>query len=292
MARWIAVLMVLMFSALAAVPAMATDLPRVMIVGDDADHDTIPRNSRVFDRVLNAISNELLNEGFEVKDETALSSETHIQGRSRRTDAELVQIAKDLGIDVLVIFSIYPNVKKNQNSVRATARVEGRLLSVYDGSRMGNFEAEPQAYQPVDKPYARNDILEAVGRMSKILGQDVGQVLAQRLSNYVDQEGGRLQEWTLIFDGFSADEMAAVEDYLVIFSGYDSHRPKPNALNTSSHHEYLYRSSIDSAKLQSNLNKMLNKMNIKGRIYISGLEVKVVQQNGVRQRRVQKQSEW
>jgi hypothetical protein len=271
---------------------MATDLPRVMIVGDDADHDAIPRNSRVFDRVLNAISNELLSEGFDVKDETALSVETHIQGRSRRTDAELVQIGKDLGVDVLAIFSIYPNVKKNQNSVRATARVEGRLLSVYDGSRMGSFEAEPQAYQPVDKPYSRNDILEAVGRMAKILGQDVGQVLAQRLSKYVDQAGGRLQEWTLVFDGFSADEAGSVEDYLVIFSGYDSHRPKPNALNTSLHHEYLYRSSIDSAKLQRNLNKMLHKLNIQGRIYMSGLEAKVVKQKGVRQRKVQQQSEW
>jgi hypothetical protein len=58
---------------------LATDLPRVMILGEDADRDSIPRHSRVYDRVLNAMVNEMLNEGFDVKDETAMTLDTHIQ---------------------------------------------------------------------------------------------------------------------------------------------------------------------------------------------------------------------
>ncbi|NDV26352.1 hypothetical protein [Desulfovibrio sp. JC010] len=293
--------------------ALATDLPRVMIVGEDADPDTVPRNSRVFKRVLNAISNEMVNLGFDVKDETALTHMTHVQGRTRRNDAELIQIAKDAGIDVLCIFSIYPNAKTNQNSVRVTARVEGRLLSVWDGSRMGNFESEPQQYQLVPRPYSRNDVLEAVGKLSKIIGSDVGAVLADRLDQYHPEggsysdgggsgsgggggsgigSGGRLLEWTLIFDGFSDDDMLDVEDYITIFTGYDSHRPKSNALNTSSHHELWYKSSIDSAHLKRNMVRMLRKLNMKGRVYISGNEVKIVKQHRVKQRRKQSNSEW
>lgn len=284
--------------------AQASDLPRLMIVGEDADPDTIPRNNRVFKRVLNAISNEMVNRGFDVKDETALTHTTHVQGRTRRNDAELIQIAKDAGIDVLIIYSIYPNVKQNSNSVRATARIEGRLLSVWDGSRMGNFEAEPQQYQLVPSPYSRNDVLESVGKMSKIIGADVAAVLADRLEGYYPEgdgsggggggvsSAGRIKEWTLIFDGFTDDDMLDVEDYLTIFTGYDSHRPKSNALNTSSHHEIWYNTSIDSAHLKRNVVKMLRKMNMKGRVYISGQDVKIVKQHRVKQRRKQSNSDW
>jgi len=271
---------------------LAADLPRVMIMGEDWDHDSIPRHSRVYDRVLNAMSNQLLNEGFDVKDETAMTLDTHVQGRQRRTDAELISVAKDAGVDVAVIFSIYPNVKKKYGSAKATARVMGRMLDVYSGSRMGNFELEPQQYQPLQTPYSRNDVIEGVGKIAKVIGQDVGAEIAQRLSGYVDQPGGQLIEWSLIFDGFTADDMMNMEEYLVIFSGYDSHRPKKNALNTSTHHEYLYKSSINSAKLKTNFNKALKKMNMQGRVYTSGNEVKVVKSAKVRQRRVKEQSEW
>jgi hypothetical protein len=273
-------------------PALATNLPRILIAGEDSDSDTIPRDSRVFKRVLNAISNTLVDEGYDVKDETALTHATHIQGRTRRTDAELVQIAKDVGIDVLVIFSIYPDAKTNANSVRVTARVEGRLLSVDDGSRMGNFETEPQNYQTVPKPYSRNDILEGVGKISKIIGREVGAVLTERLTGYVDKSGGHLLEWTLIFDGYNDDEMIEMEDYLIIFSGYDSHRPKKNGLNTSLHHEYLYKSSIDSAKLKRNMHKMLKKLNFNGRSSMSGNEILVKKIKRVKQRQKKTNSEW
>lgn len=302
-----AILLLVALLGLFVVPslAQASDLPRLMIVGEDSDTDTIPRNNRVFKRVLSAISNEMVNRGFDVKDETALTHMTHVQGRTRRDDAELIQIAKDAGIDVLIIFSIYPNVKQNSNSVRATARIEGRLLSVWDGSRLGNFEAEPQQYQLVPSPYAKNDVLESIGKMSKIIGSDVAAVLADRLEGYYPEgdgdgggggggvgSGGRIKEWTLVFDGFSDDDMLDVEDYITIFTGYDNHRPKSNALNTSSHHEIWYNTSIDSAHLKRNIVRMLRKMNMKGRVYISGQDVKIVKQHRVKQRKKQSNDGW
>ncbi|MBT6531040.1 MAG: hypothetical protein HOK99_09005, partial [Betaproteobacteria bacterium] len=41
----------------------------ILIMGEDADSDTVPRNSRVFKRVLSGLSNELHDEGFNVYDE-------------------------------------------------------------------------------------------------------------------------------------------------------------------------------------------------------------------------------
>ena len=68
-------------------PSIAAEKPNIMIMGDDADRDTVPRNSRVFRRVLDALSNQLNEEGFDVYDETAVTLDDFAQGRTRRTDA-------------------------------------------------------------------------------------------------------------------------------------------------------------------------------------------------------------
>ena len=39
--------------------AMAVEKPNVLVMGEDADLDTVPRNSRVFKRVLDAGANQL-----------------------------------------------------------------------------------------------------------------------------------------------------------------------------------------------------------------------------------------
>lgn len=275
--------------------AGATDLPRILVVGEDADTDTIERGSRVFNRVQNGMINAMLNHGFDVKDETALTHETHTQGRTRRNDEELIEIAKDTGIDILVIFSIYPNAHQRTTSLKVTTRIEGRLLSVNDSSRLGNFEFEPQREQLLKKPFSRNDIIEGVGKIAKVVGEEVGDYLASRLSNYDRQgpggKGGRLQEWTLIFDGFSLDEMTEMEKILEVFTGYAGHRPS-NGIKTNRHHEYWYKSSINSAKMEQNLNKLLKKFNHEGRIYMSGLTVEVKKSARPIQKSQPKSDEW
>lgn len=275
--------------------AQATDLPRILVVGEDADPDTIERGNRVFDRVLSGMVNAMVNYGFDVKDETALTYETHTQGRTRRNDQELIEIAKDTGIDILVIFSIYFNAHERTTNLKVTTRIEGRLLSVNDSSRLGNFEFEPQRDQLLKKPYNRNDIIEGVGKIAKVVGEEVGDYLASRLDRYgkqgPDGTGGRLQEWTLVFDGFSLDEMTEMESILEIFTGYAGHRPS-NGPKTNRHHEYWYKSSISSAKMEQNLHKLLKKFNHQGRIYMSGLNVEVKKDANPVQQTQPKSDEW
>ncbi|TAN45692.1 MAG: hypothetical protein EPN22_01505 [Nitrospirae bacterium] len=272
--------------------ATAADLPRVMLAGEDVDQDTIPRGSRVFKRVMEEISNKLIEEGFDVKDETALTHKTHEQGRVRRNDEELIIIAKDAGVDVLVIFSIYPRVDVDATTARVAVRIEGRLLEVNTGSKLGTFENEPQKSQPLNRPYTRDDILEGAGKLAKIVASEVGLNLKGRLASLHDARGGRVVEYTLIFDNFSDSEMASVEDYLKMFSGYDTHRPKSNATNTGTHYEFWYKSSIDSAKLRSNLVKAMDKLNMQGNVSFSGAEFVVKKLAQIKDRRRQQNSEW
>ena len=147
--RSLAAGLVLMSFVVVAGAADAADKPYVMIMGDDADTDTVPRNSRVFKRVLNAISSQLNARDFDVYDETVLTEENFEQDRSRRTDEELVGIAKSLTrppIDVIVVFSMYASAEILSYSKKIHARIEGRLLNVHSGKHIADaaIRREPE----------------------------------------------------------------------------------------------------------------------------------------------------
>src|SRR5262245_34975029 len=76
--------------------ALAADRPNLMIVGEDADRDSVPRGSRIFNRVLAALTSDMIEQGYQVYDETAGSMQFTRPGKVRRTDAELVAIARNM----------------------------------------------------------------------------------------------------------------------------------------------------------------------------------------------------
>ncbi len=269
----------LLISCASAPSSYAVEKPNILIMGDDADQDTVPRNSRVFRRVLDTLSNELHNEGFDVFDEVAISLDDFAQGRSRRTDAEIIDIAKSVKrppIDIAVIFQIYASAKEMSYTTKVKTRVRGRLLMVKSGQRLGNFEVDsPREWNaPADCP--RECILEVVGKYSKNLARDVGSVLAEQLAELYESGDdavtgkANLQNgFSLVFEGFSSDDMFDIEEYLVVFSGYKTHRP---VYSGRRHHEYWYESSITATRLNRNLRKMMDHLGARGRVAFSGNE--------------------
>ena len=149
-------------------PAFAGEQPNILIMGEDADTDAVARKNRVFKRVLNALANEMNDEGFNVYDEAATTLDTFAQDRVRRTDAEVIDITRSVKrppIDVAVLFTIYPSGKKLSYTTKIRTRITGRLLNVKSGKRLGNFEVELP--QPDNAPVQcnRECILETVGKM-------------------------------------------------------------------------------------------------------------------------------
>ena len=283
--------------ATAPTPSGALEKPNILIMGEDADQDTVPRNSRVFRRVLDALVNELNNEGFDVFDETAVTLDDMAQGRTRRTDAEIIDVARTVKrppISVVVMFSIYASANETSYTTKIKTRVAGRLLTVHSGQRLGNFEVvSPKTWNgPKDCP--RECILEVVGKYSKIIAQDVGSVLAEKLS---DAAGGGATTksrakvgngYTLVFDGFTPEDIMDAEEYLVVFRGYRSHRLMYGG---NRHHEIWYVSDITSARLDRNLKKMLDRLGIRGRVTFSGNEYTVQKIARRRQRPINK-DDW
>ncbi|OUR90655.1 hypothetical protein A9Q81_19095 [Gammaproteobacteria bacterium 42_54_T18] len=261
-------------------PAQAADRPNILIMGEDVDGDTVARNSQVFHRVLNALSNQLHDVGFDVFDETAVTLENFVQGRVRRTDAELIDIAKSIRrppIDVVVLFSIYSTAYQHSYTTKVKVRIEGRLLNVQTGQRLGNVELDYPEGWNAPQQCNRDCLLRSIGDHSKIIANDVGSVLAEKLSWMVNRsdppenEGNLASQgvgaYQLIFDDFTQAEVMEFEEYLVIFSGYESHRITYGGATRT---EYWYKSNISNAKLSRNLNKLLETLNVSGLVQISG----------------------
>jgi hypothetical protein len=270
----------LLISCAGAPPSMAIEKPNLLIMGEDADQDSVPRNSRVFRRVLDALTNEIHNEGFDVFDETAVSLDDFAQGRVRRTDAEIIDIAKTLKrppIDIAVIFTIYASARDFNYTTKIKTRVTGRLLSVKSGQRLGNFEIESPREWTAAANCPRECLLETVGKYSKILARDVGSVLAEKLVSIYDGDSddsgsGKANinnGFSLVFDGFTEDDMMDIEEYIVVFRGYERHRA---VYAGRTHHEYWYESSSTATRLNRNLRKMLDHIGVSGRVRFSGNE--------------------
>lgn len=276
---WLLSLALTAIFSLVSVTAYSGDRPNLLIMGEDADEDTVPRDSRVFKRVLNEVSNQLHDMGFDVYDETAVTLDNFVQGRVRRKDSELIDIARSIRkppLDVVVLFSIYASAKNTAYTTKIRSRIEGRMLQVNSGQRLGNIDLKTPNEWTAPAKCNRECIVEKVGEYSKIIAADIGAVLAEKLAYMVDGteghsdgsgNGSLTTAYDLEFENFTPGDMMNVEEYLVIFSGYKTHRPTYTSLRRA---EYWYESTIKSAKLNRNLNKVLEELGLRGRITFSG----------------------
>jgi len=267
------------------VPADAADKPNILVMGEEADRDSVPRNSRVHRRIEEAIKEQLHTRGFDVFDETAVTLGSAAQGRVRRTDAELIDVARGVQrppLDAVVMFTTYASTEQLSYTTRIRARLAGRLLAVRTGQHLGNFEVDvADVRAPADCP--RECVLETVGDQAKLLAQDLGAVLAVKLKAMTvaaapaattpsAQPGGLPTAYTMLFNGFEAADRRGIEEYLVAFSGYKTHR---SVRSGSTFIEYWYETTTESARLERNLGLMLDHLGLRGRVAFSGNKVTV-----------------
>lgn len=268
----------LLFNLCFLAQALAADKPNILIIGEDAAGDSVPSDSRIFKRVLDALINQMHDRGFDVYDEAILTLSDKNSAKNRRTDRELIEIArasKRPPIDIVVIFQIYASTQNLASRTRINTLLMGRLLNVKTGKHLGSFEVDSGKNFNGPVECKQECILTVVGDKSRVLANDLGAVLAEKLlwmnngDEISDQNvsNSMTTEYALIFDGFNAKEYMAIEEYLVIFSGYTHHRPIEIRHTRS---EIWYQSTIGTAKLDRNLNKMLVELDMQSVINFEG----------------------
>jgi len=274
-------LLILALFLILSIPVHAANNANILIIGNDANKGSVPRHSPVFNRVIGALVNQMHDNNFDVYDETAITLDAFDQNRINRTDAEIINIARSIKrppIDIAVIFSIYVNTQAQGYSTKVSVRMEGRLLNVQTGRRLGNFDIDNSNPWNVPSRCDLDCILENSSDNSRLMASDLGAVLAEKLAWMTDGGNSHLgldrpgtnqmnTGYNLIFDGFSAETFAKIEEYLVVFSGYDSYRPTEVRYTRT---EIWYKSSIGTAKLLRNIKKMLAELSFKATVNFIG----------------------
>ena len=264
-----------------AFPTQAANNANILVIGNDENASSVSRNNPVFKRIIGALANNMHDNNFDVYDETAITLEGFDQHNINRSDAEIIDIARSIKrppIDIAVIFSIYVNKQDNGYTTKVNSRIEGRLLNVQTGRRLGNFEIDSGNAWNVPSQCNIDCILENSNDKSRLMANDLGAVLAEKLAWLTDGGNSHLgldrpgtnhfnTGYSLIFDGFSGEDFTEIEEYLVAFSGYDTYRPVEIRYTRT---EIWYKSSIGTAKLNRNLKKMLAEMNLTAAIHFSG----------------------
>ena len=255
----------------------------LLVMGVDDDPSSIRRSQPAFDSVLNAFASALQNRGFAVFDETALTLDTHRQGRVRRSDHELIDIAKSLRnppIDVVVLFSVYPITDRRANTMRYSVRVGGRLLDVQSGRRLGNYSYRPSDFRNIRPGASRRELNDKVLELAVYSAEEVADVVAAKLSRqarprhrgYRDRDSGYVRTYQVVLRGFHSGDASDLERYLMDMPGYRGLR---TARATGVQYDYSYSSTLDEAAIRRNLVDGLDVLGLRGRIYVEGNRITV-----------------
>lgn len=278
-----------LMSCAAVPPAGAADKPNILVMGEDAKEPggsgmqiiVVPRDNRVFKQVLEAVSDQLNLEGFDVYDERVVTLDDFKQDRHGRTDDELFDIARSVKhppIDTVVVFTVYAGTRKLSYANNVYTRIAGRALNAKTGLKLASFEVTSPREWMAAPDCERDCLLEVIGRNAKALADDLGAVLARRLvmAYYDNREpvaaagpgaSAMPTAYALVFGGFTPEDISGVEEYLAAFGGYKGHRPVRSSMR---HNEYWYETTSDSARMNRNLRLMLERLGAEGRVTFSG----------------------
>ncbi|OUS13104.1 hypothetical protein A9Q89_03665 [Gammaproteobacteria bacterium 53_120_T64] len=284
---------VAMGSMLATV-AEAGNRTTLLVLAETHDPDSLRRDNRVSRRVRDAIQEQMNAAGFDVFDEMAVTYGTMNTDERRLTNGELVDIAKNnstypgtdrkLLVRAVATYQVYVNITEMGYSNKARVRVSGRLIDAQSGRFLGTYElVNPGGELRLHptKCQERDCVLEKVGDHAHPIGQAVGNELAQLLAHdkggYADSDGYAAangpETYSLKFENIDADQMIAMEQYLVeVFSGYRDHQPV-NSVGMS--HTYDYVSTISSAKLKRNMHRAMEELGWDGKVFMDGNVVTV-----------------
>jgi hypothetical protein len=297
MYRLFAIILAACVLQLAPVAASAQGL-NIVVMGEDADEDSVPRGNRIFNRVIAALTEEMNVQGHDVYDETAIAMDINPANRVRRRDSELIEVARAVQnppLDVVVVFSIYASVREGAYSevLRPDVRIPGRILNLRTGQQIGSFEIDGLDLPPLPVVCERECLLEEVGNHAAIMGAELAAALTLKLDGFVGSApadagagaiivtqpsvGGPVTSadgcdslptaYVIRFDGFTTEEITALEEYVNSYSCVQSARPVRASERSA---EYWYETRSDSARLNRNLRLTLEHMGVEGQLKFSG----------------------
>lgn len=279
----------------------------VLIVTEDFNRDTIPRDNRIYDRVIAALQESLNVRGFQVYEETGISAGITAPHQARRRDEELFELASRVSppMDVVVIFQIYASINRGVTDIRyPKIRIASRVLNVNTHKVIAIEERGAETELP-PLPLGcdtRECLYDEVGQQARLIAADLGHILADKMAAEIAVASGQAtakpvgmpaaaagQTATIVqpdapapqtarcaslptayelkFRDFSPEQFQKIEEYLASFSCYSHHRISSSG---RTYQNVWYETSLDSARMNRNLRTALDHLGVPGSVIQSG----------------------
>ena len=277
----------------------------MLVVGEDADLDTMPQRSRIHDRIILQLREVMNVDGVQIYDKTALEMSFTDPHRIRMNDAQIIERARavQIPLDVVMMFEVFASVKSEQYNPdirRPHIRIPARILNVHTGQQIASDEAVNRTLPPLPTNCDRECILELVGDEARLLATDLADYMRTKLANF--GPGGLSQvtpgaavgqglastgaagalpsiapsdascsnlatAYSIELKQFSPEEMTEMETGMAGFGCYQSMRPIRVGGTFAN---YWYESTADSGRVNRNLRLLMEYLGIEGRVTFTG----------------------
>jgi hypothetical protein len=154
-------------------------------MSNDADPETVPRGDVVFNRALAALGDEMQSRGFRVVDETAATLKFGDPTVRRRTDAQLIERAREFSeprLDGIVIFQLYSGLRPAMGLRVPAVRIQGRVLHVWGSEHLAADEAGDSDLPGLPPSCQRDCEQRQIGGHAQRFARELGGRLADKLS--------------------------------------------------------------------------------------------------------------
>lgn len=246
----------------------------VVIFGDDAGPATFSEQSPTFQHARRTIESRLNDAGYRVFDGAAAiaASNGGQKGSSDRPAIDAVRAATQPPMDVAVYLSVHASQTDLTYATRISTWISGRLVLVGTGRRLDLLEFEAPLRRRAPGACDRRCVLDLVSADAETLAGKLGDGIARKLDTVaaarpihtpVKNGVAAPTGYTLVIEGFSPQEAARVEEYLVVFPGYVRHRLVGDQ---PGRREHWYETNVPAQRLKKSLEKMLGHMGVGARI--------------------------
>lgn len=118
----------------------------LLIMADDGDAASLRRDDPGLAAFVEALADRLGEAGWRMFDETAVTVGNFRQGRLRRSDAELVEIARMIPkppVDTVVMAAVFARLQPAGPAMKLEVRAMAKVLDVCSGRRIATVERRP-----------------------------------------------------------------------------------------------------------------------------------------------------
>lgn len=247
----------------------------VMVLGEDAHPNLVPRDDPSFRRVLSELQSMMDRRGFRVVDEAAIAADMGWGWRGGLDRAGVLELAKLANASEMagnrsraaVVFRIEATIRDLSYTSRVDLHLSGEIYDIRSNRYLGGFDLPTESVSTPGRCASSLCVSDVVGTRARDLASDLGAVLAEKLAHLADPDDLVLSRADRLEDVYTVtmrhlpteDAMSILSVMTEEFPGYRSHEMIRGGNQVR---RYEYVTTASSSKIERWLTLLLLDMGL------------------------------